>query len=312
MDGYPTNHLGVRDLLFLNEGNGPNGRARFREVGRQAGIDRGAVRPLARRRLHRPERRRAARPLRRERRGPEPLLRERAARRAGWASASSTARAAPGVADPNAGMGIAAGDFSGDGRPDLVVTQLARAGARGLPQPRRVVRERAARVRHGVRDELHRLGRVVGRPEQRRQPRPRARERRDPGHEPGEGRRAGPGAREPRAASSRTRRRSSGSAGSRRTNGRGLAAADFDNDGRRGRRDQLDRRQARPAPRHGRLGPLARGEAAALRAGRGRHRGPARTAAGSSQEVHAGLELPLLRGPARPLRARRRDEGDRR
>ena len=37
--GYPTNHLGVRDLLFLNEGNGPNGHARFREVGRQAGLD---------------------------------------------------------------------------------------------------------------------------------------------------------------------------------------------------------------------------------------------------------------------------------
>jgi Na+-translocating ferredoxin:NAD+ oxidoreductase RnfD subunit len=39
MAGFPTNHLGVRDLLFLNEGNGPNGHARFREVGRQAGID---------------------------------------------------------------------------------------------------------------------------------------------------------------------------------------------------------------------------------------------------------------------------------
>jgi len=37
--GFPTNHLGVRDLLFLNEGNGPDGRARFREVGRQAGLD---------------------------------------------------------------------------------------------------------------------------------------------------------------------------------------------------------------------------------------------------------------------------------
>jgi len=37
--GFPTNHLGVRDLLFLNQGNGPDGRARFREVGRQAGID---------------------------------------------------------------------------------------------------------------------------------------------------------------------------------------------------------------------------------------------------------------------------------
>jgi hypothetical protein len=34
MAGYPTNHLGVRDLLFLSLGNG-----RFREVGRRAGID---------------------------------------------------------------------------------------------------------------------------------------------------------------------------------------------------------------------------------------------------------------------------------
>ena len=35
MAGYPTNHLGVRDLLFLNQGN-----RRFKEVGRAAGIDR--------------------------------------------------------------------------------------------------------------------------------------------------------------------------------------------------------------------------------------------------------------------------------
>jgi Na+-translocating ferredoxin:NAD+ oxidoreductase RnfD subunit len=40
MAGFPTNHLGVRDELFLNEGNGADGRARFREVGRQAGLDR--------------------------------------------------------------------------------------------------------------------------------------------------------------------------------------------------------------------------------------------------------------------------------
>ncbi|HXH97743.1 MAG TPA: CRTAC1 family protein, partial [Gaiellaceae bacterium] len=39
MAGFPTNHLGVRDELFLNEGNGPDGRARFREVGKQVGID---------------------------------------------------------------------------------------------------------------------------------------------------------------------------------------------------------------------------------------------------------------------------------
>jgi hypothetical protein len=37
--GFPTNHLGVRDLLFLNKGNGADGRANFREVGPSAGID---------------------------------------------------------------------------------------------------------------------------------------------------------------------------------------------------------------------------------------------------------------------------------
>jgi len=37
--GFPTNYQGVRDLLYLNEGNGANGRAHFKEVGVQAGIE---------------------------------------------------------------------------------------------------------------------------------------------------------------------------------------------------------------------------------------------------------------------------------
>ena len=37
--GFPTNLVGVRDLLYLNEGNGPNGRAHFRETGVQAGLE---------------------------------------------------------------------------------------------------------------------------------------------------------------------------------------------------------------------------------------------------------------------------------
>ena len=37
--GFPTNLVGVRDLLYLNEGNSPTGRAHFREVGVQAGLE---------------------------------------------------------------------------------------------------------------------------------------------------------------------------------------------------------------------------------------------------------------------------------
>jgi hypothetical protein len=37
--GFPTNLVGVRDLLYLNEGNGRDGRARFREAGIEAGLE---------------------------------------------------------------------------------------------------------------------------------------------------------------------------------------------------------------------------------------------------------------------------------
>ena len=37
--GFPTNDAGVRDLLYLNEGPGADGRSRFREVGVQAGLE---------------------------------------------------------------------------------------------------------------------------------------------------------------------------------------------------------------------------------------------------------------------------------
>jgi hypothetical protein len=37
--GFPTNLVGVRDLLYLNEGNDASGHARFREVGVQAGLE---------------------------------------------------------------------------------------------------------------------------------------------------------------------------------------------------------------------------------------------------------------------------------
>lgn len=121
--GFPNDHLGVRDLLYLNLGNDRNGRARFREVGRKAGIDTRVEHGLGavfadldndgRLDLYvandaNPNRLylNIAAPADKE--GLGFRLEERAAR--------------VGVGDPNAGMGIAAADYSGDGRTDLLVT----------------------------------------------------------------------------------------------------------------------------------------------------------------------------------------------
>jgi hypothetical protein len=121
MDGYPTNHLGVRDLLFLNEGDGPNGRAHFREVGLRAGIDRppydhslGAVftdlngdgrLDLYVANDEDPNRYYVNVPV-------------RGGLGFRFVDEARSAR----LADRNAGMGIAAADYNGDGRPDLFVT----------------------------------------------------------------------------------------------------------------------------------------------------------------------------------------------
>jgi ASPIC and UnbV/FG-GAP-like repeat len=119
--GYPTNHLGVRDLLFLNEGNGPNGRARFQEVGPRVGIDPppydhtlGAV----------------FTDLNGDGRldlyvandeDPNRYYVNVAARNELGFRFVDRARS-DGLADPNAGMGVAEGDYNGDGRPDLLVS----------------------------------------------------------------------------------------------------------------------------------------------------------------------------------------------
>ena len=70
--GFPTNVAGVRDLLYLNE------RSRALQRGRRPGRPRGRqLPPRARRDVHRCQRRRPPGHLRRERRGPEPALRQR-------------------------------------------------------------------------------------------------------------------------------------------------------------------------------------------------------------------------------------------
>ena len=126
--GFPNTVLGVRDLLYLNEGLDHNGYSRFREVGVQAGLESktlsyglGAVftdvngdgRPdLYVANDTNPNRLYLTVPWPGGAKADPAGLGFRFVDRAG----------ALGVSDAGAGMGIAAADYSGDGRNDLVVT----------------------------------------------------------------------------------------------------------------------------------------------------------------------------------------------
>lgn len=126
--GFPNNVAGVRDLLYLNAGRDERGRSRFREVGVQAGLE-----------AARFERGLGAvfsdfdhdgRPDLYVANDGDP---NRLYQNIAWPGGKRTdpaglgfrfeeRAAAAGVADPNAGMGVAVGDFSGDGRGDLFVS----------------------------------------------------------------------------------------------------------------------------------------------------------------------------------------------
>ena len=123
--GFPSTYAGVRDRLYLNVGLDADGRSRFREVTDEAGIETSAVEHGlgaaftdvngdGRLDLY------VANDL-----DPNRLyLNVAAAGELGFRF-EERGRAA-GVDDRNAGMGVAAADASGDGRPDLFVTNSHR------------------------------------------------------------------------------------------------------------------------------------------------------------------------------------------
>jgi ASPIC and UnbV/FG-GAP-like repeat len=126
--GFPNTKLGVRDLLYLNTGDGGDGRAVFREVGTEAGLevvgfeyglgatfsdldldgdlDLYVANDTKPNRLY-------------ENVG-WPGGVEADPSGLGFRFEELAARA--GAADPNAGMGVAEADYDGDGLPDLFVT----------------------------------------------------------------------------------------------------------------------------------------------------------------------------------------------
>jgi Na+-translocating ferredoxin:NAD+ oxidoreductase RnfD subunit len=119
LEGFPGNHEGVRDLLFLNQGD-----RRFREVGAKAGLDAPPydhslgvvvtdVNADGRPDLYVANDEDPNRLYLNERGGPLGFR---------FVDRARQHR----VADPNAGMGIAAADYSGDGRVDLFVTNSRR------------------------------------------------------------------------------------------------------------------------------------------------------------------------------------------
>jgi ASPIC and UnbV/FG-GAP-like repeat len=137
--GFPNTHSGVRDLLYLSDGAADAGGVAFTEVGRQAGLEvvgfeygLGALFSdldldgdldlyVAN----------DTRPNRLYDNVPWPG--GAAADPAGLGFRFEELAGRAGVADPNAGMGVAGADFDGDGRCDLFVTN-ARGQVHGVYQ----------------------------------------------------------------------------------------------------------------------------------------------------------------------------------
>ena len=120
--GFPTNHLAVRDLLYLNDGPDNRGRSTFREVARAAGIEKGFVGHGLGAVFTDVDRDGRLDLYVANDADPNQLYRNVVDGRAALGFRFEDVAGRLGVDDPNAGMGIAAADFSGDGRVDLFVT----------------------------------------------------------------------------------------------------------------------------------------------------------------------------------------------
>ena len=186
--GLPGSYRGVRDELFINEGN-----RHFKDVGPQVGLDPkpydhslGAV-FLDVNGDGRPDLYVA------NDEDPNRLYLNEPGGKYGFHFVQ--VGKSFGVADPNAGMGIAATDWNHDGRADLFVTNSRGQGNAAFTTSGEAFANARSGVQAGVRHELDGLGRLVDRPAQQRHARSRRRERRDSGDERGGGRRADRGAR---------------------------------------------------------------------------------------------------------------------
>ncbi len=121
LGGFPSRYQGVRDLLYLNENSDTSGHPHFREVGTQAGLDRGEFDHSLGAVLSDLDGDGRLDLYVANDEDPNRLYRNVPSSN-GLGFRLEDVAASAGVADGHAGMGIAAEDYSGDGKTDLLVT----------------------------------------------------------------------------------------------------------------------------------------------------------------------------------------------